>query len=83
VELPKSVLIVPMQPTPNGRLHVGHGAGTYPARRVWSRLGYAGAPRKEAARTLASVFSSNDWPVIACSHAELSVAVRAPYAHIN
>jgi hypothetical protein len=29
MELPKSVLIVPMQPTPNGRLHVGHGAGPY------------------------------------------------------
>jgi methionyl-tRNA synthetase len=53
------------------------------ARRVWSRLGYAGAPRKEAARTLATVFSSDDWPVIAFSHAELSVAVLAPYAHIN
>jgi methionyl-tRNA synthetase len=53
------------------------------ARRVWSRLGYAGAPRKEAARTLATVFSSDDWPVIAFSHAELSVAVLAPYVHIN
>ncbi|MDH6111841.1 methionyl-tRNA synthetase [Kitasatospora sp. MAP12-15] len=25
----QTVLLVPMQPTPNGRLHVGHGAGTY------------------------------------------------------
>lgn len=25
----KEVLIIPMQPTPNGRMHIGHGAGTY------------------------------------------------------
>ncbi|MCM3666378.1 class I tRNA ligase family protein [Mesobacillus subterraneus] len=25
----KDVLIVPMQPTPNGRMHIGHGSGTY------------------------------------------------------
>lgn len=25
----QNVLIVPMQPTPNGRMHIGHGAGTY------------------------------------------------------
>ncbi|MBN3554027.1 class I tRNA ligase family protein [Fictibacillus nanhaiensis] len=25
----KNVLIVPMQPTPNGRMHIGHGSGTY------------------------------------------------------
>ncbi|PIC04423.1 hypothetical protein CS060_09725 [Anoxybacillus flavithermus] len=25
----EKVLIVPMQPTPNGRMHIGHGAGTY------------------------------------------------------
>lgn len=25
----RQYLLVPMQPTPNGRLHVGHGAGTY------------------------------------------------------
>lgn len=29
MDLSRNVLLVPMQPTPNGRLHVGHGAGTY------------------------------------------------------
>jgi len=29
MDVNKNVLLVPMQPTPNGRLHVGHGAGTY------------------------------------------------------
>ncbi|WP_135548537.1 class I tRNA ligase family protein [Paenibacillus cymbidii] len=30
-------LIVPMQPTPNGRLHIGHGAGTYLRADILSR----------------------------------------------
>lgn len=29
IEIKNKVLLVPMQPTPNGRMHIGHAAGTY------------------------------------------------------
>lgn len=29
IEVKNNVLLVPMQPTPNGRMHIGHAAGTY------------------------------------------------------